>query len=73
MGPAGVNSRPTQQTTLYSTVETWEPCQVAERPTEMSFEAVSYCDHAQLGNSAVMEFKELNKPNDGYPIVHKDR
>ena len=41
----------------------------------MSFEAVSYCDHAQ--NLETVQFmnskKDLDKPNDGYPIVHKGR
>ena len=51
---------------------------LAERPrviAEFSFEAVSYYDLAQ--NLETVQFliskKDLDKPNGGYPIVHKER
>ena len=40
----------------------------------MSFEAVSYCDLAQ--NLETVQFlisEDFDKPNDGYPIIHKER
>ena len=40
----------------------------------MSFEAVSYCELAQnLGTVQFLILMDLDKPNDGYPIVRKRR
>ena len=66
-------TQPTPQTT----VETREPCLVAERPrvhAEVSFEAVNVWPCTEPGNSALLiSKKDLNKPNDGYPIIHNER
>ena len=56
----------TQPTTQCSTVETWEPCLITERPrvgTEMSLEAVSCCDLVQNLETVqlLISKKDLNK------------
>ena len=67
MDPEEVNSTYT---------EMWELYFVEERPkvhAEISSEAVSYCDLAQNLErvQSLNSKKDLDKPSDEYPIVHK--